>query len=93
MKSRQNPLGKCPQQIRHFSVAGYSLPLEILTKSKVNHTKSSRHRTSIYPKEWLESEQKPKSFKQKLVKETEIWVRGLVMQWEGVRHPKHPRYS
>ena len=43
-------------------VAVYSLPLEILTKSKVNHTKSSRHHTSIYPKEWLESEQKPKSF-------------------------------
>ena len=38
MKSRQNPLGKCPQQSHHFFVAGYSLPLEILTKSKVSHT-------------------------------------------------------
>ena len=24
---------------------------------------------------------------------SEIWVRGLVMQWEGFKHPKHPRYS
>ena len=30
---------------------------------------------------------------QKLVKMPEIWVRGLVMQWEGFKHPKHPRYS
>jgi hypothetical protein len=24
---------------------------------------------------------------------SEIEVRGLVMRWEGFKHPKHPRYS
>ena len=66
-----------PQQSRHFSVAVYSLPLEILTKSKVNHTKSSRHRTSIYPKERLESEQKPKSFTNKTSKRNRDLGKGV----------------
>jgi hypothetical protein len=44
-------------------VAVYSSLYDLLTKPKAKHTKkSSRHRTFIYPKEWLKSEQRPKKF-------------------------------
>ena len=76
-------------------VAVYSSPYDLSIKSKAKHTKIESPPHFYLSKGLAKKANKSlRSFtRRKLMKRSKILGKGLITQWEGVRHPKRPRYS